>query len=111
MTLGTVRIRRLVKADEKALRPGTYQVRLMGDPLKPAVGETPHLEQWVEFLQHGNVMGKAVASIVPPDQISQVATERPPRPGHVRVDMLKGNDYVRVWFNKGGNQYLIHLPK
>ena len=24
--------------------------------------------------------------------------------------MLKGNDYVRVWINKGGNHYLIHLP-
>ena len=24
--------------------------------------------------------------------------------------MLKGNDYLRVWINKGGNHYLIHLP-
>ena len=24
--------------------------------------------------------------------------------------MLKGNDYVRVWFNKGGNHYLIYFP-
>jgi hypothetical protein len=23
---------------------------------------------------------------------------------------LKGNDYVRVWFNKGGNHYLIYFP-
>ena len=28
----------------------------------------------------------------------------------VRVDMLKGNDYVRVWINRGGNNYLINLP-
>jgi len=24
--------------------------------------------------------------------------------------MLKGNDYLRVWFNKGGNHYLIYFP-
>jgi hypothetical protein len=24
--------------------------------------------------------------------------------------MLKGNDYMRVWFNKGGNHYLIYFP-
>ena len=23
--------------------------------------------------------------------------------------MLAGNDYVRVWFNRAGNHYLIHL--
>jgi hypothetical protein len=109
MTLGTAHIPRHVTANDQPLGPGTHQVRLMGDPLKPAIGETPHLEQWVEFLQHGQVKGKAVVSIVPPDQIQQVATERAPKPGGVRVDVLQGNDYVRVWFNKGGNYYLIHL--
>jgi hypothetical protein len=82
----------------------------MGEPLKPAVGESPNLEQWVEFLQAGKIKGKAVASIVPPDQIDQVAEARAPSPGHARVDVLKGNDYVRVWINKGGDSYLIHLP-
>jgi len=24
--------------------------------------------------------------------------------------MLKGGDYLRVWINKGGNHYLVHLP-
>jgi hypothetical protein len=24
--------------------------------------------------------------------------------------MLKGNEYLRIWVNRGGNQYLIHLP-
>jgi hypothetical protein len=24
--------------------------------------------------------------------------------------MLKGNEYLRVWINKGGNNYLIHMP-
>ena len=110
MTLATVHIPRAVKADDQLLRAGTYIVRLSGEPLKPAVGETPNFEQRVEFLQAGKVKGKAVASIVPPDQIHQVAEERVPSPGHSRVDVLKGNDYVRVWINKAGDSYLIHLP-
>jgi hypothetical protein len=24
--------------------------------------------------------------------------------------MLRGNEYLRVWFNRGGTHYLIHFP-
>ena len=27
-----------------------------------------------------------------------------------KVETLKGGDFVRVWINKGGNHYLLHLP-
>jgi hypothetical protein len=111
MRLATVRIPRAVKADDQALKAGTYQVRLTGEALQPAAGATPDLEQWVEFVQGGKVKGKAVASIVPEDQIKEVAKgDKGPRPGGSKVEMLKGNDYVRVWINKGGTHYLIHLP-
>jgi hypothetical protein len=110
MTLGTVRVPRLVTTDGQALKAGTYQVRLAGKALKPAVGETPNHEQWFEFLQGGKQKGKAVASIVPASDIHRVAKERAPAPGHARVDILKGNEYVRVWINKDGSHYLIHLP-
>jgi hypothetical protein len=30
--------------------------------------------------------------------------------GGARVEMLKGNEYVRVWINRGGVHYLIHMP-
>jgi hypothetical protein len=26
------------------------------------------------------------------------------------VDALKGGDYIRVWINSGGTNYLINLP-
>jgi hypothetical protein len=110
MMLGTVHIPRTVRADDQVLKAGTYAIRSKGEPLKPATGETPNLEQWVEFLQAGKVKGTAVASIVPLDQIHQVAEERIPSVGHARVDVLRGNDYLRVWINRGGNSYLIHLP-
>ena len=33
MTLGTVRIPRFVKANDQAPRAGTYQLRLLGEPV------------------------------------------------------------------------------
>ena len=26
-----------------------------------------------------------------------------------KVELLKGDDYLRVWINRGGTNYLIHL--
>ena len=39
-----------------------------------------------------------------------VVKDAAPRAGAAKVQTLQGNDYVRVWVNKGGNHYLIHLP-
>jgi hypothetical protein len=108
--LGTVRIPKEVKADGKPLPAGTYQVRLTADEAKPdAVGTSGKLERWVEFLQKGSVKGREVVSIVPQDEIKMVEKDTPPAPGASKVQMLKGNDYLRVWINQGGNHYLIHL--
>lgn len=109
-TLGSVRIPREVKADGKSLPAGTYQVRLTADEAKPdAVGTSGSLERWVEFVQKGSVKGREVVSIVPQDEIKMVEKDTPPAPNASKVQMLKGNDYLRVWINKGGNHYLIHL--
>lgn len=111
LALGSVRIPRAVTADGKALKPGTYQVRLTAQEAKPdAVGQTAKLERWVEFVQGGQVRGREVVSIVPSTEISQIADDSPPRAGGSKVQMLKGNDYLRVWINRGGTHYLIHLP-
>jgi hypothetical protein len=111
LALGSVRISRRVTADGKPLAAGTYQVRLTADEAKPDVaGQTAKLERWVEFVQRGQVRGREVVSIVPQEEIAQVADGRPPRAGSSKVELLKGNDYLRVWINRGGNHYLIHLP-
>jgi hypothetical protein len=110
MTLGTVRIPKEVKADGKALPAGTYQVRLTANEAKPdAVGTSGKLERWVEFVQNGQVKGREVVSIVPQNEIKLVQKDTPPKPGGSKVDTLKGGDYLRVWINRGGNHYLIHL--
>ena len=111
MRLGTVHIPRSVKADDQPLKAGTYQVRLSGDPL--TAGRRPEPEP------------RAVGR-VPPGRQGEGQGGRLDRPGRSdrarsrrarsrsrtasRVDVLKGDDYVRVWINKGGNNYLIHLP-
>jgi hypothetical protein len=110
--LGSVRIPRSVKADGKDLKAGTYQVRLTAqDAAPPAVGIIR--ERWVEFVQGGKVVGREVVSIVPSDEVKdlQPGPDAPPstRTGS-KVEMLKGNDYLRVWINRAGVIYLIHMP-
>jgi hypothetical protein len=109
--LGTVRIPRAVTANGERLAAGTYRVRLTGEEARPEVkGQTPSLERWVEFLQGNTVKGREVVSIVPEAEIAQVAEGKKVPAGSSRVEMLKGNEYLRVWINKGGNNYLIHMP-
>ena len=46
---------------------------------------------------------------MPSADIGKVAKGKGPAPGATRVEKLRGDDYVRVWINRGGNHYLIHL--
>ncbi|MGE0041226.1 MAG: hypothetical protein AB7H88_02975 [Vicinamibacterales bacterium] len=110
-SLGTVTIPRTVMADGKPLMRGRYQVRLTAQAAMPAVAGQS-MERWVEFVQGGETKGREVVSIVPADEWDQLYGETGPRPatGGVRVEMLKGNDYLRIWINRGGINYLIHLP-
>ena len=111
VTLGTVRIPRAVTADGKPLPAGQYQVRLTAQQAKPeAVGTTEQLERWAEFVQGGTVKGREVVSIVPQAEIKMVVKDTPHASGTAKVQILRGNDYVRVWFNRAGNHHLIHLP-
>lgn len=111
VALGSVRIPRAVTADGKALPAGTYTVRVTAEVAKPeAIGTTEELQRWVEFRQGNTVRGREVVSIVPAAEVKVVAKDAPPRAGGSKVQMLRGNEYLRVWFNRGGNHYLIHLP-
>lgn len=111
VSLGTVRIPRAVTADGKPLPAGTYTVRVTAQEAKPeAVGTTEALARWAEFVQKGEVKGREVVSIVPASESKMVVQDAPPPAGGTKVQMLRGNEYLRLWFNRGGNHYLIHLP-
>ena len=111
-TLGSVSLPRSVMADGKPLKAGTYQVRLTAQAATPAVpGQT--MERWVEFVQGGKVAGREVVSIIPAAETKDLQPG-PDAPASTRtgtrVEMLKGNEYLRVWINRAGVGYLIHLP-
>ncbi len=112
VALGTVRLPRAVTADGKPLAAGTYTLRVTAEEAKPqAVGTTEALQRWAEFVRGGKVVGREVVSIVPAAEAKIVAKDAPPRPGGAaKVQMLRGNEYLRVWVNRGGNHYLVHLP-
>ncbi len=111
LALGNVRLPRSVTADGKPLPAGTYQVRLTAQASKPeAVGQTAELERWAELVRGGNVAGREVVSIVPQAEIKMVVKDAPPPSGGSRVQVLRGNDYLRVWINRAGNHYLMHFP-
>jgi len=109
--LGTARLTKGAMADGKALAAGTYQVRVTAQEAKPeTVGPVEPMERWVEFVQKGEVKGREVVSIIPASEAKEVVKDAPPRAGSMaKVQALRGNEYVRVWFNKGGNHYVINL--
>jgi hypothetical protein len=112
MVLGTVRLPKGVKVNGAEIAPGSYQVRLTADEAKPdAKGSSEKLERWVEFVKGGTVAGREVVSIVPAAEAKLVQKDTPPPSGGSKVETLKGGDYVRIWINRGGNYYLVHLPK
>ena len=111
VTLGSVRLPRGVTADGKPLPAGTYQFKLTAQAATPkAVGTTETLERWVELSQGKEVKGREVVSIVPQSEIKMVVKDTPPASGTGKVQVLRGNDYMRVWFNRAGTHYLIHFP-
>ena len=116
LVLGTVTLPRAVTADGKPLARGTYTVRLTAQAAQPTVpGQLPDLNRWVEFVQGKTVRGREVVSIIPAEEVAQTQPgpdldpAKAPRTA-VKVQMLKGNEYLRVWISRQGVQYLIHLP-
>jgi hypothetical protein len=110
--LGSVNLPRRVMANGQPLAAGTYQVRLTAEAAQPAVPGI-QMERWVEFVRGGKVVGREVVSIIPQAELKDLNSgAKGPRPasGSSRVEMLKGDDYLRVWINRRGVDYLIHLP-
>lgn len=112
--LGTISLPRSVMADGKPLAAGSYQVRLTGQSAQPTVaGQRADLNRWVQFVRGGEVRGREIVTVIPAGEMKDLnSSGTGPRPGarSSRVEMLKGNDYLRVWINRGGVAYLIHMP-
>ena len=111
-SLGSVNLPRAVMANGQKLNAGTYQVRLTAEAAQPSVPGI-QMERWVEFVRGGKAVGREVVSIVPAAEVKDLNSgAKGPKPGagSSRVEMLKGDEYMRVWINRGGVNYLLHLP-
>ncbi len=108
--LGSVTLTRKVLADGQPLAAGTYQVRLGSDQVKPVVGESPDGERYVEFVRAGKVVGREVATVISNTDMAAMGKYGKPPTNSSKVETLKGGDYLRVWINRGSNNYLIHFP-
>lgn len=105
---GLVDLPRAVMADGTRLAPGSYEVRVTEEQAPPVAGQSN--ERWVEFVRGGKVAGRALAIVMARPEMNEVAKSPGPSAGEARVEMLKSNDYVRVWLNRNGTFYLVHLP-
>lgn len=106
--LGTVRITQPAMAGGTMLQPGTYEIRLTGEHLKPLPGQSEDAGQWVEFISNGTVVARDAAEVMTPGN-APVGTSGGPNT-RARVELLKGGDFLRVSMTRGGERYLIHLP-
>jgi len=108
-SLGTVRLSRSVIADGQVLPAGSYTLRVASAAVTPVVGQGPDSEKWVEFLQGGQVKGRELSSVIAATDIKAAVSGTPPAANSSKVELLRGGEYLRVWVNRGGYQYLIHL--
>jgi hypothetical protein len=108
--IGSVTLSRKVLADGQPLAAGTYQVRLSPDQVKPVVGESPDAERYVEFVRAGKVVGREVATVISNSDMATMGKYGKPPTNSSKVETLRGGDYLRIWINRGSNNYLIHFP-
>jgi hypothetical protein len=107
--VGAVHLSRDVIANGQRLPAGTYAVRSVDTPVKPVVGQTLSEYKWVEFVQGAEVKGREIAVVLTGPPAQQVIKTAKPPIGKARVDLLRGDEYVRVWINSGGQHFLVHL--
>jgi len=101
---GDVTIPRAVSVDGQRLAAGTYSLRVA-----PAGGGAGAADRVIEFVNNGTVAARGLAVVVPDSEIREIAESAPPR-NAARVDQLRGGEYVRVWLNREGVNYLVHMP-
>ncbi len=107
--LATVRIAEPALADGRPLAPGTYQVRLTDERPTPRPGQSADAQQWVELIA-GSVIAREVAEVLRDDDRPDVGASAERAAEGVRIQILKGGDFLRISIKRQGIRYLIHLP-
>ncbi|MBI4265833.1 MAG: hypothetical protein HY657_15770 [Acidobacteria bacterium] len=106
--LGTVTIAQPVLAGGKTLQPGTYEVWDTGEHVKPLPGQSEDAQTYIEFVSNGTVVARDVAEVMPaPARAVGTSGGAATR---LRLERLRGGDFMRVSTYRDGERYLIHLP-
>ena len=90
------------------LQPGTYEIRDTGEHATPLPGQSADAQAYVEFVANGKVVARDIAELMQ-GQPAPVGTSGGSST-RLRVERLKGDEFVRVSTTRGGERYLIHLP-
>lgn len=107
VSLGTVTIAQPVRAGGVTLRPGSYEVRLTGEHATPLPGQSEDAVQRIEFVQNGAVVAHDAAEVISTEP-AQVGTSGRSNT-RLRVERLRGDEFVRLSTTRNGERYLIHL--
>jgi len=97
VVLGTVRLPHAVMADGKPLPAGTYQVRLIDQPVTPATGQSPDAERWVEFVKGDTVVGRELASGISAADMASIAKGKRPAADVIVENRLALVDKITEW--------------
>jgi hypothetical protein len=108
--LATVRIPTAVLANGEPLLPGTYELRLTEQRPTPSPGQSLEARQWVEFVAKGKVVAREVAEVLRDNDLPAVGASSVPARSGTRVEMLKGEEFLRVSVKREHERYLIYLP-
>ena len=104
--LGTVRLTQPVMVGGTVLQPGTYEVRDTGEHTMPLPGQSEDAQTRIEFVKSGSVVARDVAEVMTPEG-GAVGTSG--GTGRLKVETLRGGDFIRVSTTRNGERLLIHL--
>ena len=104
----TVQITQQVMVDGKPLPAGTYEIWVTNERPDVGAGTTANGQRYVELAQNGQVVARTIAEVFPRRASEAVGTSGGAT--RARVEMLRGNEFLRVSFNDADGRYLLHFP-
>jgi hypothetical protein len=107
--LATVTIPIPVIASGVPLPKGTYQVRFAADEQAGGIAAAGAAQRRVEFAVKGSVVARDIAEVIRDDDAPGIGASSQPAAQGVRVDLLKGGEFLRISVKRDGVRYLIHL--
>lgn len=106
-SLGTATIAQPVLVGGITLPAGTYEIRLTGEHAKPLPGQSEDAVQGIEFVQNGTVVARDAAEVIPAEPAHTGTSGGSST--RLRVERLRGDEFVRLSTTRNGERYLIHL--